>query len=103
MIPKTAPDFRKRSCSNKNLERHDNSKKSHPALGACASGENTITGGRKVAGDADRQIGAAQLGWADDYHALDPHQTEDGPHLAASASASLNLRDAGLGDDVMPF
>src|SRR5262249_23631886 len=32
MIPKSGNRFRKRSCSNKELERDDDSKKSHPAL-----------------------------------------------------------------------
>jgi hypothetical protein len=33
MIPKSGTGFRKRSCSNNKLERDDDSKKSHPALG----------------------------------------------------------------------
>lgn len=33
MIPKGEPGFRKRSCSNKELEREGDSKKGHPALG----------------------------------------------------------------------
>src|SRR5258706_4624788 len=33
MIPKSGHGFRKRSCSNNKVERDDDSKKSHPALG----------------------------------------------------------------------
>src|SRR6267143_907462 len=36
MIPKSGTGFRKRSCSSNKLERDDDSKNSHPALGAAA-------------------------------------------------------------------
>jgi hypothetical protein len=36
MIPKSVKRFRKRSCSTNNIERDDESKKSHHALGVSA-------------------------------------------------------------------
>src|SRR5882757_5505751 len=46
MIPKVCRGFRKRSCSNKKLERDDDSKKSHPALDRALPG--SIAGSRSA-------------------------------------------------------
>src|SRR5215213_8704215 len=97
MIPKSGNRFRKRSCSNKQMERDDDSKRNHPALAQAAAARSV-----KVEGGAGlvlvEALGRARLAR---LHA-DAHELARAEIDRRNPGVVVEMRDADIGHSRAP-